>query len=42
MKKHKGRAKKSSLKKTARELLEILILLAELTLLVVEILNLLN
>lgn len=41
-KKHKGRAKKSSLKKTARELLEVVKLLAELILLAVEILNLLK
>lgn len=41
-KKHKGRAKKSSLKKTASAILEVVKLLAELILLVLEILNLLK
>lgn len=41
-KKHKGRAKKSSLKKTASAILEVVKLLAELILLVIEILNLLK
>lgn len=41
-KKHKERAKKSSLKKTAQAMLEIVKLLAELILLAIEILNLLK
>ncbi len=41
-KKHKGRAKKSSLFKTASAILEVVKLLAELILLVIEILNLLK
>lgn len=41
-KKHKGRAKKSSLKKTARALQEVVIPLVEIALLVIEILNLLK
>lgn len=41
-KKHKERAKKSSLKKTAKAILEDIKLLAELTLLVLEILDLLK
>lgn len=41
-KKHKGRTKKSSLKKTASAILEDVKLLLETTLLVIEILNLLK
>ncbi len=41
-KKHKGRAKKSSLKKTASAILEVIKLLGQLILLVLEILDLLK